>query len=64
MILYYATYAIRIFTCTLFRSKLGVHFPHRVDHKSGKAQWDSEKDQLTVTVPLRREYDFLNVDPR
>ena len=39
-----------------------MHFPHRVESKSGKAQWDSGKGLLTVTVPLRRQYDFLNVD--
>ena len=46
----------------VFPSKLGLHFPHRVESKNGKAQWDSDKDLLIVTVPLKREYDVLNVD--
>ena len=48
----------------VFPSKLGLHFPHRVESKNGKAQWDSDKDLLIVTVPLKREYDVLNVDSR
>ncbi|CAB4035022.1 Hypothetical predicted protein, partial [Paramuricea clavata] len=47
--------------CQTPKYKLGMHFPHCVESKNGKAQWDSDKGLLTVTVPLRREYDFLDV---
>lgn len=43
----------------VFSSKLGVHLPHPVDSKNGKAQWDKDRELLTVTVRLVREYDFL-----
>ena len=43
----------------VFFSKLGVHLPHPVDSKNGKAQWDKDRELLTVTVRLVREYDFL-----
>ena len=43
----------------VFFSKLGVHLPHPVDSKNGKAQWDKDRELLTVTVQLVREYDFL-----
>lgn len=40
-------------------SKLGLHLPHPVDSKNGKAQWDKSRELLTVTVRMVREYDFL-----
>ncbi|XP_061182557.1 dynein axonemal assembly factor 6-like [Saccostrea echinata] len=40
--------------------KLGLHLPHPVDHKSGKAQWDGDKEILNVTLRMQREYDFMN----
>ena len=43
-----------------FFSKLGLHLPHPVDSKNGKAQWDKSKNLLTVTLRMLREYDFLN----
>ena len=41
-------------------SKLGLHLPHPVDHKTGKAQWDGDKEILNVTLRMQREYDFMN----
>ncbi|XP_065832762.1 dynein axonemal assembly factor 6-like [Oscarella lobularis] len=46
--------------CRTPKHKLGLHLPHRVDSKNGRAKWDSEQEQLTVTLKLNREYDFLN----
>lgn len=43
-----------------FFSKLGLHLPHPVDHKIGKAQWDGDKHVLTVTLRMVREYDAFN----
>jgi len=40
--------------------KLGLHLPHPVDHKSGKAQWDNTKETLTVTLKMTRDLDFIN----
>lgn len=48
------------FVFVFFPSKLGLHLPHLVDSKNGKAQWDKSKQLLTVTVGLVREYDFVN----
>lgn len=45
--------------CRTPKYKLGVHLPHPVDSKNGKAQWDKDRELLTVTVRLVREYDFL-----
>lgn len=39
---------------------LGLHLPHPVDHKNGKAQWDGKTETLSVTLRLKREYDFMN----
>lgn len=41
--------------------RLGLHLPHPVDHKSGKAQWDGNKEVLSVTLRMTREYDFMNL---
>ncbi|XP_067039986.1 dynein axonemal assembly factor 6-like [Acropora muricata] len=46
--------------CRTPKYKLGLHLPHPVDSKNGKAQWDKSKQLLTVTVQLVREYDFVN----
>ncbi|PIK51946.1 hypothetical protein BSL78_11154 [Apostichopus japonicus] len=46
--------------CRSPKYKLGLHLPHPVDSKNGKAQWDSENGVLTVTLKMNREYDFLN----
>ncbi|XP_052689406.1 dynein axonemal assembly factor 6-like [Crassostrea angulata] len=40
--------------------KLGLHLPHPVNHKTGKAQWDGDKNILNVTLRMQREYDFIN----
>jgi hypothetical protein len=37
-----------------FFSKLGLHLPHPVDHKIGKAQWDGDKHVLTVTLHIAK----------
>ena len=54
-------------SCLLFMSclfpyfsYLGLHLPHPVDHKNGKAQWDGKTETLSVTLRLKREYDFMN----
>ena len=41
-------------------SKLGLHLPHPVDSKNGKAQWDGGRFLLTVSLSMTREYDFMN----
>ena len=41
-------------------SYLGLHLPHPVDHKSGKAQWDGKIETLSVTLRMKRDYDFMN----
>ncbi|KXJ15827.1 protein PIH1D3 [Exaiptasia diaphana] len=45
--------------CRTPKFKLGLHLPHSVDSANGKAQWDKEKQFLTVTLRLIRELDFL-----
>ncbi|KAL5012124.1 hypothetical protein ScPMuIL_010675 [Solemya velum] len=40
--------------------KLGLHLPHPVDHKSGRAQWDKKTQTLVVTLRLSRDFDFIN----
>lgn len=46
--------------CRTPKTKLGLHLPHPVDHKIGKAQWDEDKHVLTVTLRMVREYDAFN----
>ncbi|KAL3878647.1 hypothetical protein ACJMK2_030978 [Sinanodonta woodiana] len=46
--------------CRTPKYKLGLHLPHPVDHKSGKAEWDGKKDTLIVTLRIVREFDFMN----
>eukprot|EP00117_Sycon_ciliatum_P043479 scpid29550/ scgid31471/ Uncharacterized protein CXorf41; Sarcoma antigen NY-SAR-97 len=42
------------------RLKLGLPLPHPVDSKNGKAKWDPRKSQLSITLRMKREYDFMN----
>lgn len=44
----------------VFFSFLGLHLPHPVDSKSGKAEWDGKTETLSVTLKMKREYDFMN----
>eukprot|EP00042_Codosiga_hollandica_P030729 m.179982 g.179982 ORF g.179982 m.179982 type:complete len:191 (-) comp53435_c0_seq3:117-689(-) len=39
--------------------RLGLHLPHPVDDENGSAKFDVGTGKLRVTLPLRREYDFL-----
>ena len=45
------------FVCGSF---LGLHLPHPVDSKTGKAQWDSATSTLAVTLTMQRDFDFMN----
>ncbi|KAK6172725.1 hypothetical protein SNE40_016328 [Patella caerulea] len=47
--------------CRSPKYKLGLHLPHPVDDKNGKAEWDKTKETLKVTLTMRREYDFVNM---
>ncbi|XP_033100165.1 protein PIH1D3-like isoform X2 [Anneissia japonica] len=47
-------------SCATPNYKLGLHLPHPVDSKNGQAKWDAANTLLTVTMPMKREYDFLN----
>ncbi|XP_042196596.1 protein PIH1D3 [Callorhinchus milii] len=40
--------------------KLGLHLPHAVDSKNGKAQLISSTSLLEVTLTMKRELDFVN----
>ncbi|XP_033742183.1 protein PIH1D3-like [Pecten maximus] len=46
--------------CRTPKLKLGLHLPHPVDHESGKAKWDADKSELSVTLRMRRDLDFMN----
>ncbi|KAL3878654.1 hypothetical protein ACJMK2_030985 [Sinanodonta woodiana] len=46
--------------CRTPKYKLGLHLPHPVDHKSGKAEWDGKKETLIVTLRIVRDFDFMN----
>ena len=37
--------------------KLKAQFPDRVDETKGKAQWDADKEMLTVTLPIIHDLD-------
>ncbi|XP_025087237.1 protein PIH1D3-like [Pomacea canaliculata] len=39
---------------------LGLFLPHPVDHKKGKAQWDSRSQTLHVTLRMVRDLDLFN----
>ncbi|XP_072361057.1 dynein axonemal assembly factor 6 [Scyliorhinus torazame] len=40
--------------------KLGLHLPHPVDSKNGKAQFITDTHMLEVTLTMKREFDFIN----
>ncbi|XP_069469162.1 dynein axonemal assembly factor 6 isoform X2 [Ambystoma mexicanum] len=40
--------------------KLGLHLPHPVDSKNGRAHFVSDKQTLEVTLTMKREFDFIN----
>ncbi|XP_030065568.1 dynein axonemal assembly factor 6 isoform X2 [Microcaecilia unicolor] len=42
------------------KNKLGLHLPHPVDSKNGKALFVSEKQILEITLPMQREFDLIN----
>ena len=46
--------------CRTPRYKLQLHLPHPVDAEAGKAKWDVDLETLTITLPIKREYDFIN----
>ena len=46
--------------CRTPRFKLQLHLPHPVDADAGKAKWDVDAETLTITLPIKREYDFIN----
>ncbi|XP_041358428.1 dynein assembly factor 6, axonemal-like [Gigantopelta aegis] len=46
--------------CRTSKVRLGLHLPHPVDDKKGKAQWDGRTEILSVTLRIVREFDFLN----
>eukprot|EP01147_Barroeca_monosierra_P001880 gene1880-4975_t len=39
--------------------RLELTLPQPVDDTAGKAQWISDKEQLCVTLPIKRDYEFL-----
>ena len=46
--------------CKCPKYQLLLQLPHKVDSNKGNAKWDAKKEQLEVTLPLQREYDFMN----
>ncbi|XP_029463204.1 protein PIH1D3 [Rhinatrema bivittatum] len=42
------------------KNKLGLFLPHPVDSKNGKAHFLSEKQILEITLPMQRDFDFIN----
>lgn len=42
-------------------SKLGLHLPHPIHDQEGKAQFFSEREELEVTLLMKRPMDFLNM---
>ncbi|CAL1579034.1 unnamed protein product [Knipowitschia caucasica] len=40
--------------------KLGLHLPQPVQSQEGKAQFHSEKQELEVTLTMKRPLDFIN----
>ncbi|CAL1530863.1 unnamed protein product [Lymnaea stagnalis] len=46
--------------CRTPKYKLGLHLPHPVDYKNGKAQWDSKTETLIVTLKMVRDFDIFN----
>ncbi|XP_008297844.1 dynein axonemal assembly factor 6 [Stegastes partitus] len=41
--------------------KLGLHLPHPVHSQEGKAQFFSEREELEVTLLMKRPLDFINM---
>ncbi|XP_023135095.2 protein PIH1D3 [Amphiprion ocellaris] len=41
--------------------KLGLHLPHPVHIQEGKAQFFSEREELEVTLLMKRPLDFINM---
>ncbi|XP_047446021.1 protein PIH1D3 [Mugil cephalus] len=41
--------------------KLGLHLPHPVHSQEGKAQFFSEREELEVTLLMKRPMDFINM---
>eukprot|EP00794_Sanderia_malayensis_P007318 gene7318-8136_t len=48
-------------SCRSPKFRLALHLPSKVDSKNGKADWDRNKQILAITLPLKREYDFMNM---
>uniref|UniRef100_UPI00358F4A01 dynein axonemal assembly factor 6-like isoform X1 n=1 Tax=Myxine glutinosa TaxID=7769 RepID=UPI00358F4A01 len=40
--------------------KLGLHLPHKVRSKDGRAHLLPDGETLQVTLPMQRDYDFIN----
>ncbi|XP_048400334.1 protein PIH1D3 [Stegostoma tigrinum] len=40
--------------------KLGLHLPHSVDSKNGKARFNTDTQTLEITLTMKREFDFIN----
>lgn len=40
--------------------KLGLHLPHPVDSKNGKAEFHADSHTLQVTLTMKRDFDFIN----
>uniref|UniRef100_A0A3P8TVD1 Dynein axonemal assembly factor 6 n=1 Tax=Amphiprion percula TaxID=161767 RepID=A0A3P8TVD1_AMPPE len=43
------------------KHKLGLHLPHPVHIQEGKAQFFSEREELEVTLLMKRPLDFINM---
>ncbi|XP_054452691.1 protein PIH1D3 [Anoplopoma fimbria] len=41
--------------------KLGLHLPHPIHSQEGKAQFFSEREELEVTLLVKRPMDFINM---
>ncbi|XP_034009028.1 protein PIH1D3 [Trematomus bernacchii] len=41
--------------------KLGLHLPHPIHSHEGKAQFFSEREELEVTLLIKRPMDFINM---
>ncbi|XP_044225044.1 protein PIH1D3 [Thunnus albacares] len=41
--------------------KLGLHLPHPIHNQEGKAQFFSEREELEVTLLMKRPMDFINM---
>ncbi|XP_078683277.1 dynein axonemal assembly factor 6-like [Branchiostoma floridae x Branchiostoma belcheri] len=46
--------------CRTPKFKLGLHLPHPVDSKNGRAQWVQDQEMLVVTLRMVRDLDFVN----